>query len=141
MSTNQTITIPADMVGRVRNSLFGALGIAAQEVGQVNELREREAHPEWFAECLASFDKARALIDQLGWTAASPPVAAQIDVDVYGELLLAALRGEVELDDAELSDIEDGRITDPAKVESAPAQARRMREYLASVERELGRSS
>jgi len=140
MSTSKTITIPAEMVGRVRNSLFGELAGAAHDIGQTSERWGRESHPEWFTDSLAAFDDARALMDHLGWTEANPPVAARLDVERYGDLLLATLRGEVEIDDAALSDIQAGRQSDPAKVAEIPVDARRLREYLASVERELGRS-
>jgi len=141
MSTSKTITIPAEMVGRVRNSLFGELAGAAHDIGQAAERWGRESHPEWFADSLATFDTARALMDHLGWTQADPSVAAQLDVERHSELLLATLRGEVEIDDAALKDIEAGRQTDPARVAEIPVNARRLRECLASVERELGASS
>jgi len=137
MSTKQIITVPAEMVGRVRNSLFGELGGAAHDVGQACERWGRESHPEWFADGLASFDEARALMDHIGWVEASLPQAAQIGVKRYGDLLLATLRGEVEIDDAALKDIEAGRYDDMDKVAEIRERARRMREYLASVEREL----
>jgi len=140
MSTKQMITIPAAMVSRVRNSLFGELGGAAHDVGSVTEKRGREDHPEWFVDCLVSFDLARALMDHVGWSEATPPAAVQIDVERHGDLVLAAVRGEVEIDDAALKDIEEGRITDPAKAAEIRGRAERMREYVASVERELGRS-
>jgi len=140
MSSRQIITVPAGLVGRVRNSVFGELGGAAHDVGQACERWGREQHPEWFVQCLASFDLARALMDHVGWSEARPSVAAQIDPAVYGGLLLAALRGEVEIDDAALEDVEKGRITDPVKVAEIRERSVRMREYLASVEGELGRS-
>jgi len=141
VSADQIITVPADMVGRFRNGALGELGGAAREVAQASELRGREEHPEWFAEGLASFDTWRALLDQVGWMAAGPPVAEPLDVERHGELLLVALRGEVEIDDAAIDDIENDRITDPAHVAEIRERAERMREYVASVERELGRSS
>jgi len=141
MNTTHTITIPADMVGRVRNSLFGELGGAAHDVGQASEQWGRESHPEWFADPLAAFDRARALMDHLGWTEPNPPAAAQIDVAVYGDLFLATLRGEIEIDDAALTDIREGRYDDMDKVAEIPDRALRMREYLAGVERELGQGS
>jgi len=139
-STKKTITIPAEMVGRVRNSLFGELAGAAHDVGQACEWWGRESHPEWFAGCLASFDEARALLGELGWTEATPPAAVQIDVERYGDLVLAAVRGEVEIDDAAIDDVEKGRITDAVKIAEVRGRAGRMREYVASVEREFGRS-
>jgi hypothetical protein len=141
MSKKHVVTIPAEMVGRVRNSLLGELSGAAQAVGTASEQREREEHPEWFTEGLASFDRVRSLLDQLGWVEAKAPEAVRIVVAFYGELLLEALRCEVEIDDAALQDIEEGRLTEPAKVAETKERAERMREYLASVERELGVSA
>jgi len=137
MSKKHVITIPADMVGRVRNSLFGELSSAAQAVIAACERRGREEHPEWFTEGLASFERVRSLLDQVGWAAAKPPEAVRIVAGSFGELLLEAVRGEVEIDDAALKDIQEGRLREPAKVVEIRARAERMREYLASVEREL----
>ena len=61
-----TITIPARIVRYLREALHSQLGMAAEDIGQANHEGGR-LRPVLYAEPLERFDRARALLDLIGW--------------------------------------------------------------------------
>lgn len=87
--------IPADAVLRLREALYGQLGNVAEELASAERDPAREAHGAW-AEPVARFDRARALLDQIGWNERDPEHDAQIDLDQHRAVILEALTEALE---------------------------------------------
>jgi hypothetical protein len=84
-------TVPAGMVRELRTGLHSVLGQAAQDVSIVTDRKGRERHPEWYRDPLRRFDRARALLDLIGWAETGPPEDVLIDLSTYCWALLEAL--------------------------------------------------
>jgi len=64
-------------------------------IALVVEAPGREEHPGRYRAPLARLDAARALLDLVGWSTASPPVDVRVDVRQHHRSLLRALRSEL----------------------------------------------
>src|SRR6478672_8680489 len=91
MSIN--VTIPADVIDDVRESLFCLLGGAAEAIVHSLEQPERERHPEWFRAERTEVEDALALLDLAGWDASIAPRAIEVELPRYGPALKQALVG------------------------------------------------
>ncbi len=98
MST--TFVVDAGMVGCLRIGLHSVLGQAAEAICEVVEHGGREHRCESYVEPLDRFDRARGLLDVVGWeegdTAAACTRDVEIDLQVHRDALLAALHLQVE---------------------------------------------
>lgn len=63
----EEISIPAPVVPHVYRDAYFMLGKAANEVLPLVERIDCEMYPERFTETLRRFDRARGLLDALGW--------------------------------------------------------------------------
>jgi hypothetical protein len=109
MSTN--LTIPADVIGDVRESLLCLLGGAAEAIVHSLEQPEREYHPEWFRADRRELEDALTLLDLIGWHAAGESRAMEVDLARYGSALRQAIDGYLPvLEDQEAeADVNDRR--------------------------------
>ncbi|MFI4977378.1 MAG: hypothetical protein ACHQC8_01675 [Solirubrobacterales bacterium] len=89
------ITIPAKAVLRLREALYSQLGDVAEELASADRRPGREVHDEW-SEAVARFDRARALLDEIGWTESDPERDAEIDLDRHRQVIVAALSDQLE---------------------------------------------
>jgi DNA-binding NarL/FixJ family response regulator len=100
------VTVPADLVGQLRNGLHNVLSVAASEVSSVADRANRERHPEWYDQPLERFTRTCALLDAMGWGDSEQPVAAQINFGEHRLALIDALDVAHLLADAELEEID-----------------------------------
>jgi hypothetical protein len=75
-----TITIPPQLVGHAPSGAYQTLGHAAEAISRMTE--RRESRPERYREPLGALDRARALLDAIGWQDA----VAQLDESHAGAL-------------------------------------------------------
>jgi hypothetical protein len=91
------ITIPADAVLRLREALYSQLGDVAEELATVDRRprADREQRNEW-AEPVASFDRTRLLLDEIGWCDRDPERGAEIDLNQHRQIIKAALSADLD---------------------------------------------
>jgi predicted RNA-binding protein len=111
---SNTLEIPAARIPGVRDGLLCLLGDAAEAVNAAVDRRDRELHPEWFVPARDLFERACALLDQIGWDGTLQPQATRIDLDEHGCTLQEAV--EVVLEVAE-TDVEEADLTDRERAE------------------------
>lgn len=85
------LTVPAGMVRDLRTGLHSVLGQAAQDVSIVTDRRGRERHPEWYRDPLGRFDRARALLDLVGWAETDARGSVSLDLNTHCWALRGAL--------------------------------------------------
>jgi transcriptional regulator with XRE-family HTH domain len=133
-SLSTILVVPPAMVVYLRESLHCELGKAGEEIAVASFWTDRLQHPECYEEPLAHLDRARALLDQIGWK--QEPHEVCIDLREHQQAILEALRLEAlvvedQLHDAIRADAERGEPPQHAK------QARRaaaLREFVTCVE-------
>jgi hypothetical protein len=121
---SNTLEIPAGRIPDVRDGLLCLLGDAAEQVDAAVDRRDRELHPEWFAPARDLFERACALLDEIGWDGTLQPQATRIDLDEHGRTLQEAV--EVVLEVAGV-DVEEADVTDRER--TARAELSRREEF------------
>jgi hypothetical protein len=132
------ITVPAEMVGELRNGLHTVLGDAAQGVSQVTDRPDRERHPEWYVEHRERFERAWALLDLVGWGEPKQPAALRIDLRQHHHAVTEALGvrlqvGADDLKEAGAVDVERAADGEPSKREATIRRVHTLREFAAAV--------
>ena len=92
------LTIPAEHVALVRAGLIAEMRSAADEVGTVAELATREtryARSRWKA-AFAHLDRARSLLDVIGWHVNRRPHDVEVNLRAHHDALLAGLHMQIE---------------------------------------------
>ncbi len=87
-------TIPAVAVPRLREALYSELGNVAGELDEIVVTNER-AQDDW-SEPVARFDRARALLDVLGWNERDPERDVEVNLDRHREVIEDALSAELD---------------------------------------------
>ena len=87
-SSGFRVTIPAVIVDWVRRATYAEIGLAAEKLDTAAFASDREAHPEWFLGPAANLHESYALLDEIGWSKTTPPLAVQIELHDYGWALL-----------------------------------------------------
>jgi hypothetical protein len=105
MSTT-ILTVPAEMAEHLRSGLHSGIGDAAETIAQIASEAGREQHPEWYREPLARFDRVRALLDVIGWSATDPAVEVSVDLCEHRQAVLDALGVAMIVGDADLKEAE-----------------------------------
>ncbi|HEV3319487.1 MAG TPA: hypothetical protein VG053_07120 [Solirubrobacteraceae bacterium] len=100
------LTVPAEMAEHLRSGLHSGIGDAAETIAQVVGEAGREQHPEWYREPLAHFDRVRALLDLIGWSATDPAVGVSVDLSEHRQAILDALGVAMIVGDADLKEAE-----------------------------------
>src|SRR5580692_10099144 len=75
------VTVPAELVERLRQGAFVAIGAAAHAIDGVVFSRKRGAHPEWFRDPAKDLQELCGLLDVIGWEGAVPEVDVRLDPD------------------------------------------------------------
>jgi hypothetical protein len=83
-------TIPAPVVTELRGALYHQLGGTAEDLASVHYEPPTERLSEW-SEPLARVDRARALLDRIGWCAPDPERDVEIDLDRHRRVIVDAL--------------------------------------------------
>lgn len=100
------VTVPANLVGDLRNGLHNVLSETATEVSGVADRAGREMHPEWYEKPIERFKDTCALLDLTGWSAPRQLTAVQIDLREHRRALIDALEMALLLTDVDLEQIE-----------------------------------
>lgn len=134
-----TITVPAQLVGVLRNGLHSEIGNAAESLAQVAGQADREQHPEWYREPIEYLDRTRALLDLIGWSATSPSDEVRVDLREHRETVLdgldvAMIVGEADLKEAEKVDVERAARGEEPIHEATTQRVFALREFRAAVE-------
>jgi DNA-binding XRE family transcriptional regulator len=120
------------MVGYLRESLHCELGKAGEEITGVSDRTDRLQHPECYEEPLAHLDRARALLDQIGWK--QEPHEVRVDLREHRQAILEALRMEALIVEDLLHD---AIRTDAKRAEQGEAPQRATQARQAAALREL----
>lgn len=144
MST--TLTIPANVILDVRESLFCLMGEALQEIGSALIQRDRELHPEWFEGDRRRLEDVFALLDLVGWGARGERREVEIDVRELGRPLKEAVDGYLpsladQEDEADANDAwraEQGR---PPRKDEIIASALALRKFAMLLGHAIGEST
>jgi hypothetical protein len=83
-------TIPAAVVLQLRGALYHQLGSTAEDLASVDYSPPADRLSEW-SEPIARFDRARALLDRIGWCAPDPERDVEIDLDRHRRVIADAL--------------------------------------------------
>jgi hypothetical protein len=86
-----TLTIPADVVGILRNALHTEIGQDTSEIESVCEDGYGDLHADEYDEPLRHFDAHRALLDAIGWSKPDSNQLVQIDLEQHQWALLTTL--------------------------------------------------
>jgi 16S rRNA C967 or C1407 C5-methylase (RsmB/RsmF family) len=92
---SNTLIVPAEILDLLRSGLHIELGDVAEAISEATDGRERQAHPEWFAELFDRFDAIRALQQVAGWSTSDPDQEVEVDLDAHRDELLAALTSQL----------------------------------------------
>jgi hypothetical protein len=135
---NTTLTVPADMVGHLRNGLHSALGGAAQRIWQTVDLPGREQHPEWYTEDRQHVERACALLDLIGWGDSDQPTEVQVDLREHRWALTKALEvvllvADDDLKEADAVDAERAKRGEPPKRDATTKRVLALREFASAV--------
>jgi len=84
-------TIPAAILPGLRGALYHQLGGTAEEMAAL----AYEPPAAGWRELIARFDRARALLDRVGWVAPDPEQDVPIDLDRHRRVLADALANEL----------------------------------------------
>jgi hypothetical protein len=95
------VTVPAELVKRLRQGAFVAIGAAAQAIDAVVFSGKRGAHPEWFRSPVDDLGELCGLLDVIGWEGEMPEVDVQLELEALPRGLLKALRAVVDTAEAE----------------------------------------
>lgn len=87
-------TIPADAVAQLREALYSELGNVAEEVDAIVVTSGR-ARDDW-SPPVPRFDRARALLDELGWNERDPERDVEVDLDCHRQVIVEALSEALE---------------------------------------------
>ena len=98
------VMIPATLVDWVRRATYAEIGSAAEKLDTAAFARDREAHPEWFLAPAANLRESYALLDRIGWSKTTPPLAIQIELRDYSWALLRALESALEFADEDIGE-------------------------------------
>lgn len=103
------LTVPAPLVEHLRTGLHSEIGTAAEDISKIVSRSCREQHPDWYREPLGRFDRARSLLNLIGWGEIHPPVEVRVDLDRHRRALAEALAvalatGQDDLQEAEETD-------------------------------------
>lgn len=133
------ITVPAQLVGPLRSGLHSEVGTAAETIAQVVDEADREQHPEWYREPLEQLDRARALLDLIGWSTTDQAKEVLVDLREHHGALSEALRvamivGDADLEEAEAVDAERATRSDTPEREATTRRVLALREFVAFVE-------
>jgi hypothetical protein len=90
-----TIVIPADVVVQLREGLFSQLGDVAQGLDAVIVRPAAARRREW-VEPVALFDRARAVLDLIGWEQRDPEQEVEVDLHRHRRAIEEALCRELE---------------------------------------------
>lgn len=142
MSTS--LCVPAAMVRYLRNGLYTLIGNAADVYLHFVSKARREQRPEWYREPLAQFDRARALLDLIGWDETGTAVDVHIDLHHHQQAVLSALHMEMAVAEADLQeaptvDAERAGRGEPPQRDLTIQRVSALREFVASVEAQVSR--
>jgi hypothetical protein len=90
-----TIIIPGDAVLRLREAAYWQLGSIAERLHDLTSRPECEQNGHWLREPVTDFDRARALLDEIGWSNHAPGRDVEIDLDQHRPVIVAALTDQL----------------------------------------------
>jgi hypothetical protein len=132
------LTVPAEMVGLLREGLHSEIEAAVQLIAPVVEAPDREQHPERYRAPLARLDAARALLDLVGWGTPDPPADVRVDLGEHHRALLRALRSELLVEEEALGGGQESGPRDAAERRGIAERAEALRELISTVEARVG---
>jgi Mn-dependent DtxR family transcriptional regulator len=132
------LVVPPAMVGYLRESLHCEVGKAGEEIASASFRMDCRQHPECYEKPLAHLDRARALLDRIGWKQ-EPQHEVRVDLREHRQAILEALRLEALVVEDLLHDalrIDAGRAEqgEPPQHAMQARQAVALREFVTYVE-------
>ncbi|HEY5342889.1 MAG TPA: hypothetical protein VIJ66_04440 [Solirubrobacteraceae bacterium] len=135
---NIALTVPAEMVGHLRNGLHSVIGGAARDISQTTEQPGREHHPESYEEPREHYDRTCALLDLIGWGDPEQPTQAQVDLPTHRWALMEALDvlllvADADMEEADTVDAERAKRGEAAKREATTRRVLALREFASAA--------
>lgn len=125
------IAVPALVADLLQASLVNELGAAAMEIAGLTEFSIHEQPPSSFTGPLRRFDRHRATLESIGFTAAERGDQVEVDLDRHLWSLREALRSELEIE-REFAEVDPG-------LQGAARQRRRSRTAIRELEAFIAR--
>jgi len=91
---DKALTIPSNLVQILRAALITELGNAASAIAGFSE-PDDDAGPEDLSDLLEEFDAHRAILEAIGLEQEGEHGPVEVDIDVHGDVLRAALESEL----------------------------------------------
>lgn len=103
-------TIPAEAVRLLRAGLYDALGEFREAIDSVIVSPDCERHGDLLAEPVAKFDRARAVLDVIGWSEHEHEPDAVIDLDPHRPAIQAALSEQLRFERDRIAEATDDSV-------------------------------
>jgi hypothetical protein len=134
-----TITVPAELVGDLRQCLHSQLGAPAEGILDAIARSDRETHPAYEPH-LGHLGAVCAVLDLIGWTTPRQPVATTLDLTAHHDVVTGALDFALQasvddVDEAAAADAERAARGEPAKGAATLERTSALREFAACVKR------
>jgi hypothetical protein len=98
------VTVPAEVVDRLREATFAAVGKAGEAINETAFAKGRGEHPKLFHGPMTELEELFALLDVLGWTETVSLVGVQVFLWADGRALMMALREALGFAEADASE-------------------------------------
>lgn len=86
------VTVPAEIVDRLREATFAAIGKTGEAINEAAFAKGRGENPKWFHGPMTALEELFALLDVLGWTETVSLVGVEIFLWADGRALMTALQ-------------------------------------------------
>jgi hypothetical protein len=132
------LTVPAELVGHLRNGLHSAIQPPVEGIAEVVDRQGRERHPEWYLEHFERLEMVLALLEVLGWCEADQAAEVRIDLREHRWALLKAIKvlalvaGD-ELDELDMVDVERAGRSEPPKRKETIRRVFALRDFCLAV--------
>src|SRR5271170_3616113 len=89
------LCVPGAMVGHLCDGLRLVLGFASEDIARVS--RQRSPCRGWgaYREAFGRLDRARVLLDEMGWCVGVLPAGVRVDMGVHGAVVLDAFHSQL----------------------------------------------
>lgn len=138
---SEMLTVPATIVVQLRGGLIDELGFAASDVSAASARSDRHLHlyPQRLTAPIERFERHRALLEEIGWTASNQPMPLNIDLTVHRPALLEALESLLTAE-RDLANLPPHIARAGDQQPTAQRHTRELEQFLATIHRQTERA-
>jgi hypothetical protein len=107
------VTVPAEVVDRLREAAFAAIGKAGEAINEAAFAKGRGENAKWFHGPTIDLEELFALLDVLGWTETVSLVGVEVFLWADGRALMTALREALGFAEADAGEAVRGAVEQP----------------------------